>query len=369
MGGMPPIAKNVVDAAWIATATAPVNDPYDLHSVAAGGDDTKVRVTFNQPVESTSAVALSSYSIPGLSISSALMDSGGKLVTLTTSAMNPATTYQLTVNDVRTAAAPGNPIWPSTKRSFQLNVLDPLGDEDFDGIPNGVETPEGRSPIVKDNDIFTIPRLFAMQQYRDFLGREGDAAGISFWTDQLSTGAQSLGQMVETYFNSTEFQGTGAPVARLYFAYFLRIPDYAGLNYWIGQFRSGTSLEAISNAFAASAEFTNRYGALDDSQFVSLVYTNVLGRAPDSAGLAYWTGQLATLTRGQMMVAFSESAEYRALIGNQIYVTMIYVGMLRREPDSAGFAFWVDYMDKGNSGLALINGFLPATEYRNRFLP
>lgn len=75
------------------------------------------------------------------------------------------------------------------------------------------------------------------------------------------------------------------------------------------------------------------------------------------------------MTRGQMMVQFSESAEYRALIANEIYVTMMYGGMLRREPDAAGFSHWVNYMDAGNSGLAPIGAFLIATEYRSRFLP
>ena len=66
---------------------------------------------------------------------------------------------------------------------------------------------------------------------------------------------------------------------------------------------------------------------------MTLVYQNVLGRSPDASGLAYWRGQLdsGASTRGQVMTGFSESPEYRGLIGNQIYVTMIYIGMLRRE--------------------------------------
>ena len=103
---------------------------------------------------------------------------------------------------------------------------------------------------------------------------------------------------------------------------------------------------------------------------MTLVYTNVLARAPDAAGLAHWVGQLTGgMSRGDMMVAFSESPEYRTLIGNEVYVTMMYAGMLRRSPDASGFAHWTSYMDSGNPGLALINGFLAAPEYRKRFLP
>jgi uncharacterized delta-60 repeat protein len=251
-----------------------------------------------------------------------------------------------------------------------LPSASPPGDLDADGIPDAVESSVGRDPIAKDNDIFGDARLFAMQQYRDFLGREGDAGGVDFWTNQLSTGAQTRAQMAETFYNSPEFQGQGAPVVRLYFAYFLRIPDYDGLQYWMGRFRSGDSLDGISNLFATSPEFVATYGSLDNAAFVDRVYRNVLGRAPDSGGLAFWTGQLdGGMTRGEMMTQFSESAEYQSLIRNEVYVTMMYVGMLRRSPDSGGFSYWVGYLDAGNSGLALTSAFVAAPEYRARFLP
>ena len=69
------------------------------------------------------------------------------------------------------------------------------------------------------------------------------------------------------------------------------------------------------------------------------------------------------------MLGFSESDEFKAAIASEVYVTMMYMGMLRRGPDNAGFGFWVQYKDAGNPGLALIDGFLASTEYKARFLP
>lgn len=257
------------------------------------------------------------------------------------------------------------------RSSWVGTCADLAADADNDGIPNCLEAGSGRVSGVRDNDIFTNSLLFSAQQYRDFLAREPDADGLHFWTGALTAGNPTRAQMAESFFNSAEFQGVIAPVARLYFAYFLRIPDYTGLQFWIGQYRSGMPLAQISQAFAGSAEFAARYGALNNTQFVTLVYQNVLSRAPDGAGLAYWVGQLdlGALDRGAVMLAFSESAEYRGIIGNEIYVTMMYIGMLRRAPETSGFDFWVNYLDTGNSGLALINGFLTAPEYRSRFLP
>ena len=258
-------------------------------------------------------------------------------------------------------AAPGDPIDTT--------------DRDGDGVPDEIETNAGFDPTFKDNDVFGDARLFVMQQYRDFLARESDEAGIDFWVGAMSPPSGS-GQapvqrtaMIQTFLDSAEFGGTVAPVARLYFAYFLRIPDYGGLNFWIGRHRSGDSLAAISDQFATSPEFVATYGSLDNAQFVQRVYSNVLARAPDSGGLAFWVGQMnAGMTRGQMMLQFSESPEYQALIRSEVYVTMIYSGMLRREPDSDGFRYWVDALDRGTSVQGLIDLFVGSGEYHNRFL-
>jgi hypothetical protein len=246
----------------------------------------------------------------------------------------------------------------------------PSSDADGDGMPYAVEVIEARNPLVKDNDIFNNARWFAMQQYRDYLGREGEPSGITYWTNQITSGQQTRAQVIDNFFDSPEFQ-TVTPIARLYFAYFLRIPDYGGLLYWVNQSRSGVSLDAISQAFAQSPEFITRYGSLNNEAFVTLVYQNVLGRAPDPAGFAYWTGLLnsGAYTRGQVMLGFSESPEYKASSFNKVYVTQMYVGMLRRSPEQEGFDYWVHQMELGQSGLNLINGFLVAPEYHGRFMP
>ena len=248
-------------------------------------------------------------------------------------------------------------------------VADPLGDADDDGIPNGVEPMEGRNPNLKDNDVFGNSRLFGMQQYRDFLGREGDAGGIDFYSNAIDTGT-SRAQVIENFFNSPEFDGTVAPVTRLYFAFFNRIPDYPGLQFQVNAYRTGTPLTVIANNFTLSPEFAATYGSLTDSQYVSLLYQNVLGRTPAQSEIDFHVNRLATgSTRGEVMVGFSESPEYKALKFRAVYVTNMYVGMLRRAPEQAGFDFWVGYMTAGNSGQALIEGFLNAPEYRSRFLP
>jgi hypothetical protein len=247
-------------------------------------------------------------------------------------------------------------------------TIDPSGDIDRDGIPNGVESPT--DPFLKDNDVFGNARLFAMQQYRDFLGREGDAGGIAFYQNGIGNGSLTRAQVIENFFNSPEFAGVASPVARLYYASFLRTPDYDGLLFQINAFRSGATLAQIANNFTLSPEFLVAYGALNNAQFVALLYQNILGRAPVQSEIDFHVARLvAGATRGEVLIGFSESPEYQAAIGSEVYVTMMYVGMLRRAPEPAGLSYWVAYIDGGSSGQALISGFLNAAEYRARFLP
>ena len=113
--------------------------------------------------------------------------------------------------------------------------------------------------------------------------------------------------------------GPAGTVYRLYRAYFLREPDATGFEHWLGRYRAGVSLTSISDAFAQSTEFTSRYGALGNLQFVTLVYANVLGRAPDPGGLQHWLTHLAGgMTRGTLMINFSDSPEFRALTADGV---------------------------------------------------
>ena len=173
----------------------------------------------------------------------------------------------------------------------------------------------------------------------------------------------------EQYLNSNEFGVTVSPIVRLYFTYYQRIPDYDGLMFWVNSYAAGMSLNDVSDAFATVQEFIDTYGSLTNEAFVGHMYINVYGRQPDAGGLAYWIDLLDTsaLSRGQVMVEFSSAEEYLSISVNQVYVTMTYMGLLRRAPEQGGFDFWVNSMDLGVSDLVLIDNFLASDEYATRF--
>jgi Domain of unknown function (DUF4214) len=105
-----------------------------------------------------------------------------------------------------------------------------------------------------------------------------------------------------------------ARIFRLYWAFFDRAPDPAGALYWVEQYERCAPLSSIVNWFAASDEFVQTYGAVDDAGFVGLLYRNVLDRDPDVDGLAYWLGLLARgqIDRSATVLHFSTSQEFSA---------------------------------------------------------
>jgi Domain of unknown function (DUF4214)/Peptidase family M23 len=200
------------------------------------------------------------------------------------------------------------------------------------------------------------------RQYRDFYGRDPDGGGLTHWTGQLDANRLTAHQFVGQLLAAPEFAERISPVARLYRAFFGRTPDSAGLDYWVAEYTRGVSLGTIAQVFADSPEFGSTYGSLDNGAFVDLVYGNVLGRAPDAGGRAYWVGHLDQgMARGSMMVQFSESPEYKALTAQWVKIVLVYASMLDRAPDPGGLDYWMT-----QDPVVLVSAFWGSDEYRQR---
>lgn len=108
-----------------------------------------------------------------------------------------------------------------------------------------------------------------------------------------------------------------AQVTRLYDTVFDRAPDDAGLTFWTNALRAGAGLDDVAELFVASPEFRDRYGDLSTGDFVNLLYRNVLDREADPEGQAFWTTNLQSgrVDRDDVVLAFSESPEHVAKVG------------------------------------------------------
>ncbi len=86
---------------------------------------------------------------------------------------------------------------------------------------------------------------------------------------------------------------------------------------------------------------------------ITELYVATLGRAPDKGGLAYWVNQVDTgaMTIAQVAASFFEQpetqAKYPTGTTNNAFVIAVYMNALDRAPDTAGLQYWTDQLDQG----------------------
>ena len=180
------------------------------------------------------------------------------------------------------------------------------------------------------------------------------------------------------------FDWPSGQVFRLYRATLDRDPDPAGHADWLGKLLSGAlTIDGIADGFVLSQEFRSTYGSTDDGAFVTLLYNNVLDRDPDPGGFADWTGKLQTgeMTRAQVVVGFSDSAEFvrRTEVDALSYsfhaarsewldeVFRLYRATLDRTPDVPGILSWTQKLARGETYLDVAQGFVGSAEFQSRY--
>jgi hypothetical protein len=115
---------------------------------------------------------------------------------------------------------------------------------------------------------------------------------------------------------------TAGSVYMLYQATFNRTPDAAGLGYWINAVDKGANIITnVAASFVTSPEFVAKYGSNpSNASYVDNLYQNVLHRAGESGGVAYWNQQLNTgaATKAFVLEQFATLAEGAALVAPAI---------------------------------------------------
>lgn len=126
------------------------------------------------------------------------------------------------------------------------------------------------------------------------------------------------------------------PIVQLYEGFYHASPDIPGLTSWVNYFQSvaslpasgtpsatyGAVLHSIAGVFAGNAQFTSIYGVQPMAEtFVTTLYQNVLGRAPDADGFAGYVAFLKSAggsgpsvqAMADLALTVTQSAEAKSL--------------------------------------------------------
>ena len=84
----------------------------------------------------------------------------------------------------------------------------------------------------------------------------------------------------------------------------------------------------------------------------------------------YLLGATQAQSRARVLRKVVDYPEYVSAEFNSSFVTMQYFGYLRRDPDTAGFNFWLAKLNLFNGNFVdaeMVKAFITSIEYRQRF--
>jgi len=247
----------------------------------------------------------------------------------------------------------------------------------------------GNADAAASSNAIDTTEFFVRQQYLDFLDREPDQGGFEYWSDQINQchgDAPCIQQrrldVSAAFFVAQEFQESGAYVYRLYRAAFGREndrPAYAQFAPDRARVVGGPNLQQgkldVANLFVQRPDFAARYPqTMTAAQFVDAV----MSTAEQDAGVTFSEAQRSSFVndvnkggRALMMKNLADSQTFAQApsVYNRAFVLMQYFGYLQRDPDQAGYDFWVNLLtniEPGDYG-GMVCAFVTSAEYQLRF--
>jgi hypothetical protein len=258
------------------------------------------------------------------------------------------------------------------------------GNRSFSSLANTADVSFTAMPeaIITVNPLDTT-EYFVRQQYLDFLKREPDEGGFDYWSDQINRcngdakciAARRI-DVAAAFFVEREFQETSSFLFGLYTGVLARTPRFGEFEAARSRVVGGTDLEVAKanfvQEFVTRPEFAARYPqSLTGEQFVEALLQTLQQRAGvdlsslrDTLTNAYGSAGRAAAVRAAVEASLFVEAEF-----NRAFVYMEYFGYLRRDPERAGYEFWLNVLNHREPGnyRGMVCSFITSTEYQKRF--
>jgi hypothetical protein len=254
--------------------------------------------------------------------------------------------------------------------------------------------------------------FFVTQHYRDFLNREPDSGGLSFWRDEvLGCGTDKACVEVKrvnvsaAFFLSIEFQQTGNLVYKMYKAGFGNLPggkpvavrraDFINdtravastpAQVVVGQTGWEQQLQANKDAFALAFVQRPAFQAAHAGQIATVYVDSLLANTGVTFTLAERTAAINAFNsngggaagQAAALRSVAECNSVSTKTFNESFVLMQYFGYLQRDPDSGpdtnfdGYQFWLGKLNQFNGdyiAAEMVKAFIQSDEYVGRFGP
>ena len=146
-----------------------------------------------------------------------------------------------------------------------------------------------------------------------------------------------------------------------------RAVDDGGLAFWVQQLDAGTPPSAVAGAIAHSNEYYANFVIKPD-------YLKLLGRAADDAGVLFWTKQMdgatGNITDQQLEADLASSAEFYNSAGgtNTDWIDAVYKLLLGRTADTGGESYWNSQLTAGQTLSEVAQGIAGSKENNTQLI-
>ena len=196
---------------------------------------------------------------------------------------------------------------------------------------------------------------FVRLLYVDLLGHEPDGPTTGILTGLLQ-GGQSKQAIALQVLSSTEYQT--ALISSYYRAFLRRSPASAETAFFLPLLGPSTDEEVEALILGSTEYFTGVAGGTN-TNFVSQLYSDLLGRAPSSAELTNSTTLLSNgFSRSDVALLLLRSSEVRTKL-----VQGWFVSFLRRPGTTTEVSNFVNGLNNGQTDEQIIANILGSTEY------
>jgi hypothetical protein len=197
---------------------------------------------------------------------------------------------------------------------------------------------------------------FVAGAFAVLLGRPADAGALGFFGAALDQGTLTRSQLTQVLTATAEHRAL--VVQGLYHRLLGRDADPGALSALVPWMAQGLTPEQVEAFLVSSPEYYGRAGGTD-SAFVQAAYRDVLGRAADAGGAAYFGGLLAGgAARAAVAQALVFSGE-----GLAAAVNGLYQGYLGRAADPGGLGFFVPLLQQGVPDAVLVAALVQSDDF------
>jgi hypothetical protein len=232
----------------------------------------------------------------------------------------------------------------------QIYPLSGTGNADFDAtvFPNFSTRSRTAQVVVAGRTVTidqqpstgTADQRFVDLLYFSFLGRMPTTPERELQVTQGLKPPATRTDLTMNFYNTEEFNLGGRFTAGLYVGVLARDAEFSGWLFQRNALKNGgiTQLQLVTN-FLNSLEFQQKYPNLTDTDFVRLMYRNILGREAGTGELNSQVAALPSVGRIGMANAFLNHPEFRGRTDARLTAFLLYATLLARDgtPDDLAF--------------------------------